>query len=313
MRVRIHPYAIFANESLPKRLRNLQTKEFLSQSVPIPPLAIQRAVAGYLDRLEIGKDSSDELPAELAEQRRIVARIEEFAAKVEEARNLRQKAEEEAEALLDSITQQSLGEIGARCSLGDGLFELIYRYPTFYDIDYTESGVGLLKIGNLTQDKWDIDFKKQCAFISQETSLKFSRTILAEGDLIMAARGATIGKTAYVTQDFAGFNINANLLRLKPNPKKLNGRFFWYFMCSPFGQDQFQALVTSTAKETVTVPKLKTMLVPLPPLPEQHRIVAYLDDLQKQTDALHALQTETCAELDALMPSIMDKAFRGEL
>ena len=54
-------------------------------------------------------------------------------------------------------------------------------------------GVGLLKIGNLTQDRWDIDFERQRAFISQETSQKFPKTILEEGDLIMAARGATIG------------------------------------------------------------------------------------------------------------------------
>jgi hypothetical protein len=38
----------------------------------------------------------------------------------------------------------------------------------------------------------------------------------------------------------------------------------------------------------------------------------YLDDLQKETDALKALQSETSTELDALMPSILDKAFRGK-
>ena len=38
-----------------------------------------------------------------------------------------------------------------------------------------------------------------------------------------------------------------------------------------------------------------------------------LDALQVQVDALKKLQAETAAELDALMPSILDKAFRGEL
>ena len=46
---------------------------------------------------------------------------------------------------------------------------------------------------------------------------------------------------------------------------------------------------------------------------EPHRVVAYLDDLQEKTNSLKALQAETSAELDALMPSILDKAFRGEL
>jgi type I restriction enzyme S subunit len=49
------------------------------------------------------------------------------------------------------------------------------------------------------------------------------------------------------------------------------------------------------------------------PKDEQCRIVAYLDGLQAKLDALRCLQSETAAELDALMPSILDKAFRGEL
>ena len=48
-------------------------------------------------------------------------------------------------------------------------------------------------------------------------------------------------------------------------------------------------------------------------LDEQHRIVAYLDDLQAQVDELTALQVTTQTELDTLLPSVLDQAFRGEL
>ena len=43
------------------------------------------------------------------------------------------------------------------------------------------------------------------------------------------------------------------------------------------------------------------------------RIVAYLDGLQSKVDELRRLQTKTQKELDALMPSILPKAFAGEL
>jgi type I restriction enzyme S subunit len=46
---------------------------------------------------------------------------------------------------------------------------------------------------------------------------------------------------------------------------------------------------------------------------EKHRIVAYLDKLQAKVEALKRLQAETATELDALLPSILDKAFKGEL
>jgi hypothetical protein len=48
-------------------------------------------------------------------------------------------------------------------------------------------------------------------------------------------------------------------------------------------------------------------------LPQKHRIVAYLDNLQAKVQALKRLQAETATELDALLPSILDKAFKGEL
>jgi type I restriction enzyme S subunit len=59
--------------------------------------------------------------------------------------------------------------------------------------------------------------------------------------------------------------------------------------------------------------KLKLLEISLPPLPEQRRIVAYLDGLQAKVDALSCLQAETGAELDALMPAVLDRAFKGEL
>jgi type I restriction enzyme, S subunit len=46
---------------------------------------------------------------------------------------------------------------------------------------------------------------------------------------------------------------------------------------------------------------------------EQRRVVNELDELQAKVDSLKQLQAETSAEIDALMPSILDKAFRGEL
>jgi type I restriction enzyme, S subunit len=53
--------------------------------------------------------------------------------------------------------------------------------------------------------------------------------------------------------------------------------------------------------------------IPLPPLPEQHRIVVELNALQTRVDTLKKLQAKTAAELDALLPSILDRAFKGAL
>jgi type I restriction enzyme S subunit len=63
------------------------------------------------------------------------------------------------------------------------------------------------------------------------------------------------------------------------------------------------------------ISKEKVLALSLPPfaLPEQRRIVSELDALQAEVNALKRLQTETTTELDALLPSILDRAFKGEL
>ncbi len=58
----------------------------------------------------------------------------------------------------------------------------------------------------------------------------------------------------------------------------------------------------------ITEPKCRCSLVS-----ERHRIVAELDALQAEVDALKRLQAETAAELDALLPAILDCACKGEL
>jgi len=53
--------------------------------------------------------------------------------------------------------------------------------------------------------------------------------------------------------------------------------------------------------------------IPVPPLPEQHHIIERLDDLQARVVSLKKTQADTKTELDALLPSALDKAFKGDL
>ena len=63
------------------------------------------------------------------------------------------------------------------------------------------------------------------------------------------------------------------------------------------------------------ISKEKVLNLRLPPfaLPAQRRIMSELDALQQEVDALKRLQAETAVELDALIPSVLDRAFSGEL
>ena len=90
-------------------------------------------------------------------------------------------------------------------------------------------------------------------------------------------------------------------------------QYAWYMLRSATVFKKAWARTTGAAQPTVPLEAIRDLVIPAPPLTEQRRIVAYLDDLQARVDALKRLQAETAAELGALLPSVLDKAFRGEL
>jgi type I restriction enzyme S subunit len=59
--------------------------------------------------------------------------------------------------------------------------------------------------------------------------------------------------------------------------------------------------------------KLLSANIVVPPIGEQRRIMAELDALQAEVSALQRLQGETSVELDALLPSVLSRAFAGGL
>jgi type I restriction enzyme S subunit len=86
------------------------------------------------------------------------------------------------------------------------------------------------------------------------------------------------------------------------------------YMNSPLGQDEVQKRSrTTSGLRTLSVGRIREIEIPVPSLDEQRRIVAYLDSVQARLASLRELQSATGEELDALLPSVLDRAFRGEL
>jgi type I restriction enzyme S subunit len=84
---------------------------------------------------------------------------------------------------------------------------------------------------------------------------------------------------------------------------------------SPALRDQIEGGASGTSPTMKNISKQKVLALRLPPhaLSEQTRVVAYLSALEDKLGHLKMLHSKTAAELDVLMPSILSKAFRGEL
>jgi type I restriction enzyme, S subunit len=100
---------------------------------------------------------------------------------------------------------------------------------------------------------------------------------LKSGDLIMSCSG-TMGKIAIVPEDFKKGIINQALLKLTPS-KKISNVFLKLWMQSESFQDSLNEFSGGAAIQNVaSVAILKQIEIPLPPFPEQQRIVSILDE-----------------------------------
>ncbi|MFP4395334.1 MAG: restriction endonuclease subunit S [Anaerolineales bacterium] len=241
----------------------------------------------------------------LAEQRRIVARIEALAAKVESARQLREEAQEEAEALLESSLASVFEEIDNKAETTGQLSdeEICELIPGRHILtkNYNRNQFGEPYITG------PADFGEKFPTPTRWTPMP--KVFAEPGDVLLTVKGAGVGKLNCAPS--FSLCIGRQVMALRPNKERLVRDYLYYFLMSKY--DYFQDGARST-----TVPGLRRehvwdLELPLLPLSEQRRIVAHLDALQAKLGAVQSHQAATQVRLDALLPSILDQAFRGEL
>lgn len=267
----------------PTSRNRLKEEKLLAMAIPLPPLP---------------------------EQRRIVARIEVLAANAAEARFLHQQASQEAEALLTTArraiisrsTQQTIPLEDACAAIIDNL----HSNPRL-----SETGVPCIRSPDVGYGKLNLHGAQR----TDEDEYR-KRTVRGEpqaDDIVLVREGGGTGKCALVLPG-QRFSLGQRVMMLRPNCNRIAPRFFLHQLLSPLIQEeQIQPLSTGSASPHLNIAALKKFNLRVPSLGEQRRIVAYLDGLQAKVDALKKLQAETAVELAALLPSILDKAFKGEL
>ena len=249
----------------------------------------------------------------LPEQRRVVARIEELAAQIHEARTLRHQAAEEAEALVPAEMHQVFEFDNAQTTVGD--FARVQGGFAFASGSYDENGSHqVIRIGNVRDGFVDLSRAPvRWNPRSDERVLKYE---LRRGDLLISMTGTRekrdYGFIAKVPEN-PRLLLNQRVGRFIVH-REINRDYLFHFLRSPFFRDRLFPSATGTANQAnIGNGDIERIKFAPPHLSEQRRIVAELGALQAEVDALKRLQTETAAELDALLPAILDKAFKGEL
>ncbi len=285
-------------------LRSAAFREILVQAVP----------GGIKTELRANRFLPIGIPLPpLAQQRRIVARIEALAAQIAEARSLRLQAAQEALALRTRAFDMFLSEPSVRREVLAGLLAEPLMNGLSVPASTLGRGVCFAKVGAVNTGVFNPLETKRADVALGHNSPYWLRT----GD-VLVSRGNTpdlVGRAAVYMGIPPRCAMPDLLIRLRVRTDDIAPRFLAGFFHSTEAREYIRCQIggTSSTMPKISQAKLKGLRVPLPPLAVQRRIVAYVDGLQAQVDALKRLQADTAAELDALLPSILDRAFKGEL
>ncbi len=165
-------------------------------------------------------------------------------------------------------------------------------------------GVPHLTARNVSGGRISLD---GCTFISQEDFEKVKRRYMPkENDVLLTCVG-TLGRTAVVPSGSV-FSADRNLAALRPIPSICLSRYLKILLDSPDAQDYLLSSSGKTAQPHIYLKAIRELEIPLPPLAEQHRIVAKVDQLMALCDQLEAQLTTAQSESRRLLEAVLHEA-----
>ena len=249
-------------------------KKFL---IPLPPLEVQKRIVEVLDNFEkTCKELNIELSSEIEIKQKEYEFIRNYLLTFEEKSrqailacelaSLRSK--QQAQNLI-KILQYVYGYVEVR--LGD--IGSIVRGNGLQKKDFTEDGVGCIHYGQI-YTKYGIATEKTISFVEESLAEKLRK--VKKGDIIFAVTSENIEDlckcVVWLGEDEIVTGGHTAILKHNQNSKFLA----YYFQTEAF-HSQKRKLATGTKVMDVTATKLEEILIPLPPLEEQQRIVDILD------------------------------------
>ena len=174
---------------------------------------------------------------------------------------------------------------------------------------YVSEGIKLLNVANLVNGKLDLSTSDRYISIDEAYG-KYKHFLVDEGDLILASSGIQVEyiekKMGFVQKEHLPLCMNTSTIRFKTLNKNVLGiEYFMYFLKSYEFKRQLFSLITGCAQLNYGPSHLKQMVVHVPPIAEQEKIVAELDCLS----GIIEKKKQQLKELDNLAQSIFYEMF----
>ena len=259
----------------------------------------------------------------LSEQQRIVERIEELFAKLDEAKERLQEVADSFvvrkaailhKAFTGELTKQWRWENGVSYESweekkGEDFFEYVTSGSRGWAKYYSDKGSIFIRMGNLNHGTIELDFS-DIQYVELPDQVEGQRSKLQKNDILISIT-ADVGMIALVREDMDAY-INQHVALARPKNDLYAEFLAWYFV-SDDGLQQMQNKQRGATKIGLGLQDIRSIILKIPTLPEQHEIVRLIDDLLARERSAQQAAEQALASIDLMKKSILARAFRGEL
>ena len=260
----------------------------------------------------------------LAEQQRIVDRIEYLFSKLNEAKEKAQSVLDSFETRKAAILHKAFtGELTAKWRVEHGVDE-VWKISTVGDVCHevkvgivikpsqyytdVEHGTPAFRSANVRENHID-DF--DWVYLDRTGMESNKRSIVHTGD-VLVVRSGNPGTACVVSKKFDGYNA-IDILIAVPNQNLITSDFLCCYTNSPFGKNLVSENKRGMALTHFNVKGYSGLPIRIPKLVEQREIVRILDNLLAKEQRAKEAAEAVLEKIDLLKKSILARAFRGEL
>jgi type I restriction enzyme M protein len=304
-----------------KRLITGSTQKGITQDIldkfliPLPPLGIQNKIASIMDEAYKIKKEKE------AEAERLLNSIEPY---VLEKLGIKIPEIEEKSPKVFNVTADVVrgGRLDpfyyeprykaidealrksryATTSLGEYINDI--RYGASVKNIYVEDGIPLLRILNLKPNEIDLS---DIVRLPKEKEKEIGNCYVKESDFLIS-RSGTLGITAMVPKEADSFAYGSFMIRFRIKQSVLNPYYLCIVMNSKIVKEQISRKRIGAIQGNITIPAIKSLLIPLPPLPVQQKLAVEVQNRRQQAKKLK----QEAKEILARAKDKVEKMILGE-
>lgn len=259
----------------------------------------------------------------IAEQQRIIYRIESLFAKLDQAKELAQNALDSFEIRKAAILHKAFtGELTAKWREENGVSMDSWKKTPIESLGDVKGGKRLPKGASLTNEDTGFPYIKagdlkngtvildKIQYVMPDIQKLIKNYTVTTGDIYITIVGACIGDVGVIPEIMDKANLTENAAKI--TNLKCESSYLGLCMSSNIIQDQIKSKIASATLGKLSLQNIKSLIVPIPSLDEQREIIRIMNSVFEKENRSKEL-LDLIDKIDLMKKAILSRAFRGEL